>query len=107
MSAHEEIRDPGLEIALIAAQPRSAPRPSWPRRPGAARPRDRGQLGRCPRTRRPQMSLIDTILGRPLASSEPGEHRLIRTILYVNDGDWVHSRTAVVEEQDGTLQVLG
>jgi hypothetical protein len=53
------------------------------------------------------MSLIDTILGRPLASSEAGEHRLIRTILYVNDGDWVQNRTAVVEEQDGTLQVLG
>jgi hypothetical protein len=26
--------------------------------------------------------------------------------LYVNDGDWVHNRTAVVEERDGTLQVL-
>jgi hypothetical protein len=24
----------------------------------------------------------------------------------VNDGDWVQSRTAVVEEQDGTLQVI-
>jgi hypothetical protein len=42
MSAHEEIRYPGLEIALIAAQPRTALRPSWLRRPGAARPRDRG-----------------------------------------------------------------
>jgi len=26
--------------------------------------------------------------------------------LYVNDGDWVHNRTAVVEERDGTLQIL-
>ena len=34
------------------------------------------------------------------------EHRLMRTILYVNDGDWVQSRTAVVEERDGTLQVI-
>jgi len=34
------------------------------------------------------------------------DHRLIGNILYVNDGDWVHNRTAVVEERDGTLQVL-
>ena len=34
------------------------------------------------------------------------DHRLIGTILYVNDGDWVQNRTAVVEEQDGTLQVI-
>jgi hypothetical protein len=26
--------------------------------------------------------------------------------LYVNDGDWVHNRTALVEEEDGTLQVI-
>jgi hypothetical protein len=52
------------------------------------------------------MSLIDTILEHPLTSNEAGEHRLIRTILYVNDGDWVRHRTAVVEEQGGTLQVL-
>ena len=34
------------------------------------------------------------------------DYRLIGTILYVNDGDWVQNRTAVVEEQDGTLQVI-
>jgi UDP-2,3-diacylglucosamine pyrophosphatase LpxH len=34
------------------------------------------------------------------------DHRLIGKVLYVNDGDWVHNRTAVVEERDGTLQVL-
>ena len=34
------------------------------------------------------------------------DHRLIGNVLYVNDGDWVHNRTAVVEEQYGTLQVL-
>jgi len=34
------------------------------------------------------------------------DHRLIRTIIYVNDGDWVQNRTAVVEEQDGTLEVI-
>ena len=34
------------------------------------------------------------------------DHRVIRTTIYVNDGDWVQSRTAVVEEQDGTLQVI-
>jgi UDP-2,3-diacylglucosamine pyrophosphatase LpxH len=34
------------------------------------------------------------------------DHRLIGTILYVNDGDWVQNRTAVVEEQDGALQVV-
>jgi UDP-2,3-diacylglucosamine pyrophosphatase LpxH len=34
------------------------------------------------------------------------DHRLIRTILYVNDGDWVQNRTAVVEERDGTLRVV-
>jgi UDP-2,3-diacylglucosamine pyrophosphatase LpxH len=34
------------------------------------------------------------------------DHRLIGNVLYVNDGDWVHNRTAVVEEPDGSLQVL-
>ena len=34
------------------------------------------------------------------------DYRLIGTILYVNDGDWVQHRTAVVEEPDGTLQVV-
>ncbi len=34
------------------------------------------------------------------------DHRQIGSILYVNDGDWVLSRTAVVEEQDGALQVI-
>jgi UDP-2,3-diacylglucosamine pyrophosphatase LpxH len=34
------------------------------------------------------------------------DHRLIGNVLYVNDGDWVHNRTALVEEEDGTLQVL-
>jgi UDP-2,3-diacylglucosamine pyrophosphatase LpxH len=34
------------------------------------------------------------------------DHRLIGNILYVNDGDWVQNRTAVVEERDGALQVV-
>jgi UDP-2,3-diacylglucosamine pyrophosphatase LpxH len=34
------------------------------------------------------------------------DHRRIGNVLYVNDGDWVHNRTAVVEERDGTLQVI-
>lgn len=34
------------------------------------------------------------------------DHRLIGTISYVNDGDWVQNRTAVVEEQDGALRVI-
>lgn len=34
------------------------------------------------------------------------DHRQIGSILYVNDGDWVQSRTAVVEQQDGALQVI-
>jgi UDP-2,3-diacylglucosamine pyrophosphatase LpxH len=33
-------------------------------------------------------------------------HRLIGDVRYVNDGDWVQSRTAAVEEPDGTLQVI-
>jgi UDP-2,3-diacylglucosamine pyrophosphatase LpxH len=34
------------------------------------------------------------------------EHRRIGNIVYVNDGDWVTNRTAVVEKLDGSLQVL-
>ncbi len=34
------------------------------------------------------------------------DYRSIGSILYVNDGDWVQSRTALVEEQDGRLQLL-
>lgn len=34
------------------------------------------------------------------------DHRLIGTVLYVNDGDWVQNRTALVEERDGTLRVI-
>jgi len=34
------------------------------------------------------------------------DHRRIGNVLYVNDGDWVHNRTALVEEKDGTLQIL-
>lgn len=34
------------------------------------------------------------------------DHRAIGSILYVNDGDWVQSRTALVEEQDGALQIV-
>ena len=32
--------------------------------------------------------------------------RLIGDVLYVNDGDWVQSLTAAVEEPDGTLQII-
>src|SRR5271156_532132 len=34
------------------------------------------------------------------------DHRQIGSILYVNDGDWVLNRTAVVEDHDGSLQVI-
>jgi UDP-2,3-diacylglucosamine pyrophosphatase LpxH len=34
------------------------------------------------------------------------DRRLIGSILYVNDGDWVQSRTALVEQQGGALQVV-
>ena len=34
------------------------------------------------------------------------DKRQIGPILYVNDGDWVGNRTAIVEEADGTLQVI-
>lgn len=34
------------------------------------------------------------------------EYRQIGNVLYVNDGDWVSSRTAVVEESSGALQIV-
>ncbi|MGC2303601.1 UDP-2,3-diacylglucosamine diphosphatase [Candidatus Binatus sp.] len=34
------------------------------------------------------------------------DHRLIGNVMYVNDGDWVHNRTALVEDRDGALQIL-
>src|ERR1019366_178894 len=34
------------------------------------------------------------------------DHRMISQILYVNDGDWVQSRTALVEEASGALRLL-
>jgi UDP-2,3-diacylglucosamine pyrophosphatase LpxH len=34
------------------------------------------------------------------------DYRKIGETLYINDGDWVHSKTAVVEECDGELRVL-
>lgn len=34
------------------------------------------------------------------------EHRAIGQITYINDGDWVKSCTALVEEHDGTLRLL-
>jgi len=34
------------------------------------------------------------------------DQRLIGPVWYVNDGDWVQSRTAAVEEQDGALRLL-
>jgi UDP-2,3-diacylglucosamine pyrophosphatase LpxH len=34
------------------------------------------------------------------------DYRYIGTIKYVNDGDWVLNRTAVVEEQDGALRII-
>ena len=34
------------------------------------------------------------------------DHRMIGPILYVNDGDWVQSRTALVEEASGALRLL-
>lgn len=34
------------------------------------------------------------------------ERRLIGDILYVNDGDWVGSRSAIAEDHDGTLHLL-
>jgi UDP-2,3-diacylglucosamine pyrophosphatase LpxH len=34
------------------------------------------------------------------------EQRLIGPVWYINDGDWVESRTALVENWDGSLQLL-
>ena len=34
------------------------------------------------------------------------DHRMIGPILYVNDGDWVQSRTALVEEMNGVLRLV-
>ncbi|MGO9454958.1 MAG: UDP-2,3-diacylglucosamine diphosphatase [Candidatus Binataceae bacterium] len=34
------------------------------------------------------------------------DHRMIGPILYINDGDWVQSRTALVEQRDGALDLL-
>jgi UDP-2,3-diacylglucosamine pyrophosphatase LpxH len=34
------------------------------------------------------------------------DHRAIGNVLYVNDGDWVLNRTALVEDQDGALRII-
>jgi UDP-2,3-diacylglucosamine pyrophosphatase LpxH len=34
------------------------------------------------------------------------DHRMIGPILYINDGDWVQSRTALVEEHSGVLNLI-
>lgn len=34
------------------------------------------------------------------------DHRAIGNVLYLNDGDWVLNRTALVEEQDGVLRII-
>jgi UDP-2,3-diacylglucosamine pyrophosphatase LpxH len=34
------------------------------------------------------------------------DHRMIGPILYINDGDWVQSRTALVEEASGALRLV-
>jgi UDP-2,3-diacylglucosamine pyrophosphatase LpxH len=34
------------------------------------------------------------------------DHRMIGPILYINDGDWVQSRTALVEEMSGELRLI-
>jgi len=34
------------------------------------------------------------------------DRRMIGPILYVNDGDWVQSRTALVEEAGGALRLV-
>ena len=34
------------------------------------------------------------------------DHRMIGPILYINDGDWVQSRSALVEEHSGELRLL-
>jgi UDP-2,3-diacylglucosamine pyrophosphatase LpxH len=33
------------------------------------------------------------------------EQRLIGPIWYINDGDWVHSRTALIEDHQGALRL--
>jgi len=35
------------------------------------------------------------------------EFRAMGALLYVNDGDWVQSRTALIEKADGSLHLLG
>jgi UDP-2,3-diacylglucosamine pyrophosphatase LpxH len=34
------------------------------------------------------------------------DHRAIGNVLYVNDGDWVLNRTALVEDEDGALRII-
>jgi UDP-2,3-diacylglucosamine pyrophosphatase LpxH len=34
------------------------------------------------------------------------DHRPIGNVLYVNDGDWVLNRTALVEDEDGALRII-
>jgi len=34
------------------------------------------------------------------------DYRFIGSVKYVNDGDWVLNRSAVVEEQDGALRII-
>ncbi len=34
------------------------------------------------------------------------DHRMIGPILYINDGDWVQSQTALVEEMNGALRIV-
>lgn len=34
------------------------------------------------------------------------EMRMVNDVLYINDGDWVESCTALVEHQDGTLELI-
>jgi UDP-2,3-diacylglucosamine pyrophosphatase LpxH len=34
------------------------------------------------------------------------DRRLIGNVMYVNDGDWVQSRTALVEDWEGSLQIV-
>ena len=34
------------------------------------------------------------------------DHRMIGPTLYINDGDWVQSRTALVEEMSGVLRLV-
>ena len=34
------------------------------------------------------------------------DHRKIGSVTYVNDGDWVLNRTALVEDHDGALRII-